>query len=58
MPDCLARDELAAGRLVEVRRAWRPPAVRIHAVVPGQRPMLAHVRVLLGALLALGPDTA
>ena len=58
VPDCMARDKLAAGRLVEVRRAWRPPAVRIHAVVPGQRLMPARVRVLLDALLPLGPDTA
>jgi DNA-binding transcriptional LysR family regulator len=52
VPDYMAADELADGRLVEVLRDWRPPPQPIHAVMPAQRLMPARVRVLLDALQA------
>lgn len=50
VPDNMLVDELAAGQLVEVLRAQRPPPMPIHAVMPGNRMVPARVRVLLEAL--------
>lgn len=53
VPDYMAADELASGRLVEVMAEWRPPAIPIHAVMPAQRLMPARVRALLDLLQTL-----
>ena len=50
VPDNMAEEELAAGRLVELLQRHRPPPTPIHAVVPAQRMMPARVRVLMDAL--------
>jgi len=50
VPDYMAQDELAAGRLVELLPRHRPPPMPIHAVMPGNRMVSARVRVLLDAL--------
>jgi DNA-binding transcriptional LysR family regulator len=42
--------DLADGRLVEVLRPHRPPAMPIHAVMPAHRMAPPRVRVLLEAL--------
>ncbi|MCM5570942.1 LysR family transcriptional regulator [Burkholderiaceae bacterium FT117] len=58
VPDYMAVDELAAGRLVELLPGHRPPPMPIHAVVPANRLVPARVRVLLEALTALGAGVA
>lgn len=50
VPDFMAADEIAAGRLVEVLAEHRPPPMPIHAVMPANRLVPARVRVLLEAL--------
>ena len=50
VPDFMADDEIAAGRLVEVLPRHRPAPLPIHAVMPGNRMVPARVRVLLDAL--------
>jgi len=50
VPDYMAHDDLAAGRLVELLPRHRPPPMPIHAVMPGNRMVPARVRVLLDAL--------
>lgn len=59
VPDYMAEDELADGRLVEVLPQLRAPVMPIHAVMPANRMVPARVRVLLDALQALAdPDTS
>lgn len=58
VPDYMAADELAAGRLVELLPAHRPPPMPIYAVVPANRMMPARVRVLLEALDGVEPRRA
>jgi LysR family transcriptional regulator, regulator for bpeEF and oprC len=58
VPDNMCADELAAGRLVELLAAHRPPAMPIHAVMPGKRMVPARVRALLDALEAIEPTPA
>lgn len=53
VPDYMAEDELADGRLVEVLPKLRPPAMPIHAVMPGNRMVPARVRALLDVLKSL-----
>lgn len=53
LPDYMAAEEVAAGRLVEVLAQHRPPAMPIYAVMPGSRMVPARVRVLLDALAEL-----
>src|SRR5690606_13902298 len=53
VPDYMAADDIAAGRLLEVLPRHRPPAMPIYAVMPGNRMVPMRVRVLLDALLAL-----
>jgi len=53
VPDYMAEDELADGRLVEVQPKLRPPVMPIYAVMPGNRMVPARVRVLLDALQTL-----
>ncbi|MGZ5132842.1 MAG: LysR family transcriptional regulator [Caldimonas sp.] len=50
VPDYMAAEAIAAGRVVEVLRQHRPPTMPIHAVMPGNRMVPARVRVLLDAL--------
>lgn len=58
VPDYMVTSEIAAGRLVEVLQAFRPPAMPIHVVIPANRMVPARVRVVLDALLAAGaPST-
>jgi len=59
VPDYMAEDELADGRLVEVLARLRPPVMPIHAVMPGNRLVPARVRALLDALQhdRPGPDS-
>lgn len=59
VPDYMAEDELADGRLVEVLPQLRAPVMPIHAVMPANRMVPARVRVLLDALQALAdPDAS
>lgn len=53
VPDYMAAADIAAGRLTEVLPQHRPPAMPIHAVMPGNRMVPARVRGLLDALEAL-----
>ena len=50
VPDYMAADALAAGRLMEVLAAHRPPAMPIQAVMPANRLLPARVRALLEML--------
>ncbi len=53
LPDYMASEAIAAGRLVEVLAQHRPPAMPIHAVMLGNRMLPMRVRVLLDALAEL-----
>ena len=55
-PNFMAAEELAAGQLVEVLKRYRPPAMPIHAVMPGNRMVPMRIRVLLDALATLNPS--
>ncbi len=57
VPDYMAEDELADGRLVEVLPKLRPPVMPIYAVMPGNRMVPARVRALLDALKDLPERT-
>lgn len=57
VPDYMAAEDLAAGRLQEVLVRLRPPVMPIHAVMPGNRMIPARVRVLLDALQTLTAST-
>ena len=50
IPDYMAEDDLAAGRLTEVLAPHRPPTMPIYAVTPGSRMLPSRVRLLLEAL--------
>jgi DNA-binding transcriptional LysR family regulator len=50
VPDNMAAEDLAAGRLIELLPRHRPAPTPIHAVTPGNRMVPARVRVLLDAL--------
>ena len=52
VPDYMAVDAIASKRLVEVLRAFRPPAMPIQAVMPANRMVPARVRAVLDALVA------
>jgi len=53
IPDYMASDELACGRLVEVMPSHRPTPMPISAVTPSSRLMPPRVKVALEALEAL-----
>lgn len=56
LPDYLAADDLAAGRLIEVLPQWRLPSGGIHAVFPTARFRPAKVRAFVDLLCELtGP---
>lgn len=50
LPDYLCRDELRAGRLVEVLPGWAPPPGVFHAVFPSRRGLVPAVRRFLDFL--------
>ena len=50
LPDFLAWDALAAGRLVAVMRAWRPAPTAVHLVTPAGGPRPPRIAVLLDFL--------
>lgn len=56
VPDYMAGDELAQGRLVEVLTAFRPPPMPIHIVWPGNRLMPPRVRAFIDLLAATTLD--
>lgn len=56
LPDWLADDDLAAGRLVEVLPGWRTRAVPIQAVYREGAPLPAKTRVFLRHLVAQFAD--
>lgn len=58
LPDNMVDEPLAAGLLVELLPQHRPPAMPIHAVMPGNRMLPARVRVLLEALDAFAQGGA
>lgn len=60
LPHYMVDAELDAGSLVELLPQHRPPAMPIHAVMPGRRMVPARVRLLLEALdgLAANPPRA
>lgn len=51
-PEMVIRDDLAAGRLVDVLPGWAPRAGILHAVFPTRRGLLPSVRALLDFLAA------
>jgi DNA-binding transcriptional LysR family regulator len=53
VPDVMVSADLAAGRLMEMLPQHRPPALPVHAVMPGNRLVPPRVRVLLDALETL-----
>ena len=53
VPEVMAAEDIAAGRLVEVLASQRPPAMAVYAVMPGNRLVPARVRALLEALQAV-----
>lgn len=50
MPAMFVREDLQAGRLVDVTPGWRPRAGLVHAVFPSRRGLLPSVRALLDFL--------
>ncbi|SNT00001.1 transcriptional regulator, LysR family [Noviherbaspirillum humi] len=52
VPDYMAAEEMARGRLVEVLADFRPPAMPVCVVWPGNRLMPARVRAFIDALAA------
>jgi len=56
VPDNMAAEELADGRLVELLAPYRPPAMPIQAVMPANRFVPARVRALLEALDGLASN--
>lgn len=58
VPDYMARDELADGRLVEVLAGHRPPAMPVSAVMPSNRLVPPRVRAALELLDTLRERTA
>jgi len=50
LPDFVADEDLAAGRLVEIIPQWTPRTGIIHAIFPSRRGLLPAVRGLLDFL--------
>ncbi len=53
VPEIMAAADLAAGRLIELLPQHRPPALPVHAVMPGNRMVPPRVRALLKSLEAM-----
>lgn len=59
VPDFIARDELAAGRLVRVLGDWSPPPIAAHALFAQSRNMPLRLRRFVDFLVSeLGGDAA
>lgn len=56
LPLMIAADAVAAGRLVPVLPAWRPPALPVHAVFPSNRYLSPKVRAFVDLALARFPS--
>lgn len=50
LPSVVVRDEIAAGRLVELVPGWAPKSGVIHAIFPSRRGLLPSVRTLIDFL--------
>ena len=50
LPNVVVRDEIAAGRLVELVPGWAPKTGIIHAIFPSRRGLLPSVRTLIDFL--------
>ncbi|MCW5581577.1 MAG: hypothetical protein KIS72_09575, partial [Luteimonas sp.] len=50
LPTMMVRDDLAAGRLVDLLPQWRPVPAVVHLVFPSQRGLLPAVRHLMNFL--------
>ncbi|WP_076997861.1 LysR family transcriptional regulator [Variovorax sp. KK3] len=50
LPDYMCRDDLDAGRLVEVLPGWGPPTGIFHAVFPSRRALVPAIRHLIDFL--------
>jgi DNA-binding transcriptional LysR family regulator len=51
-PTLMVREDLKAGRLVDILPEWAPPAGIIHAAFPSRRGLLPSVRTLIDFLVA------
>lgn len=56
LPLLVAVEGVAAGRLIPVLPAWRPPAVPVHAVYPSNRYLSPNVRAFIDLALARFPS--
>lgn len=50
LPTMMIREDLAAGRLVDVLPQWHPRTANVHAVFPSRRGLVPSVRLLLDHL--------
>ncbi|MNW10355.1 LysR substrate binding domain protein [compost metagenome] len=50
LPAVVVRDDLAAGRLVELVPGWAPKCGIVHAIFPSRRGLLPSVRTLIDFL--------
>ena len=50
LPGYMCKEDLEAGRLVEVLPEWRPPAGILHAVFPSRRALVPAIRKLIDFL--------
>ena len=50
LPDYMCKDDLEAGRLVEVLPGWGPPPGILHAVFPSRRALVPAIRKLIDFL--------
>ena len=50
LPAVVVRDDLAAGRLIELVPGWAPKCGIVHAIFPSRRGLLPSVRTLIDFL--------
>jgi DNA-binding transcriptional LysR family regulator len=50
LPSVVVRDDLAAGRLVQLVPGWTPKSGIVHAIFPSRRGLLPSVRTLIDFL--------
>ncbi|MNV95002.1 LysR substrate binding domain protein [compost metagenome] len=50
LPSVVVRDDVAAGRLVDLVPGWAPKCGIIHAIFPSRRGLLPSVRTLIDFL--------
>lgn len=58
LPLLIAAEPVAAGRLVPVLPAWRPPSVPVHALYPSNRYLSPKVRAFVDLAVARFPSAA